>query len=186
MIRNGERIELRDYAHCTETNCQCNCSTESFGPTSLSSGSSAIKLKLHAGYYHDCYENIIKVIQTAFAFARTFPYYGWVLLKCCILCQGSPPNLIIAPNAGVAAYRSWVPTIVSHWNSILRFSLSIWCLVVYTRIEHEINMSAFTFMILQQCIKLARFGVGKYFFLFFPLTFHPGADKGYQSSCIFL
>ncbi|XP_016457860.2 uncharacterized protein LOC107781639 isoform X1 [Nicotiana tabacum] len=82
--RNGERIELRDYAHCTETNCQCNCSTESFGPTSLSSGSSAIKLKLHAGYYHDCYKNLIK---------------------------GSPPNLIIAPNAGVAAYRSWLPTI---------------------------------------------------------------------------
>ncbi|XP_009605575.1 uncharacterized protein [Nicotiana tomentosiformis] len=82
--RNGERIELHDYAHCTETNYKCKCSTENFGPTSLSSGSSAIKLKLHAGYYHDCYENIIK---------------------------GSPPNLIIAPNAGVAAYRSWVPTI---------------------------------------------------------------------------
>ncbi|KAJ8569861.1 hypothetical protein K7X08_006438 [Anisodus acutangulus] len=82
--RNGERIELRDYAHCTETNCKCKFSTESFGPTSLQSGSSAINLKLHAGYYHDCYKDLMK---------------------------GSPPNLIIAPNAGIAAYRSWLPTI---------------------------------------------------------------------------
>ncbi|KAJ8569862.1 hypothetical protein K7X08_006439 [Anisodus acutangulus] len=82
--RNGERIELHDYAHCTETNCKCKCLTESFGPTSLQSGSSAITLKLHAGYYHDCYKDLMK---------------------------GSPPNLIIAPNAGVAAYRSWLQTI---------------------------------------------------------------------------
>ncbi|KAJ8547812.1 hypothetical protein K7X08_021048 [Anisodus acutangulus] len=25
--------------------------------------------------------------------------------------KGSPPNLIIAPNAGIAAYRSWLQTI---------------------------------------------------------------------------
>ncbi|XP_060214409.1 uncharacterized protein LOC132641428 isoform X4 [Lycium barbarum] len=81
--RNGERIELRDYAHCTETYCKCKCSMESFGPMSLQSGSSAITLKLHAGYYHDSYKDLMK---------------------------GSPPNLIIAPNAGVAAYRSWLQT----------------------------------------------------------------------------
>ncbi|CAN4124301.1 unnamed protein product [Withania somnifera] len=82
--RNGERIELRDYAHCTETNCKCKCLTENCGPTSLPSGSSAIILKLHAGCYHDCYKDLLK---------------------------GSPPNLIVAPNAGVAAYRSWQQTI---------------------------------------------------------------------------
>ncbi|KAL3337082.1 hypothetical protein AABB24_029641 [Solanum stoloniferum] len=82
--RNGERIELRDYAHCTETNCKCKCSAESFGPTSLQSGYSAVTLKLHNGYYHDCYKDLMK---------------------------DTPPNLIIAPNAGVAAYRCWLQTI---------------------------------------------------------------------------
>ncbi|XP_055810211.1 uncharacterized protein LOC129880274 isoform X2 [Solanum dulcamara] len=82
--RNGERIELRDYAHCTETNCKCTCPTKSFGPMSLQSGSSGITLTLHSGYYHGCYNDLMK---------------------------GTPPNLVIAPNAGVAAYRSWLQTI---------------------------------------------------------------------------
>ncbi|KAF3632592.1 putative metalloendoproteinase 1-like [Capsicum annuum] len=108
--RNGERIVLRDYAHCTETNCKCKCSTESFGLTSLQTGSSAITLKLHTGYYHDCYKDLLKVTQTTFIFAICFlPLL--VLLKCCKLRQGFPPDLIIAPNAGVAAYRSWLQTI---------------------------------------------------------------------------
>lgn len=115
MLRNGERIELRDYAHCIEPNCKCKCSAESFGPTSLQSGSSAITLKLHNGYYHDCYKDLMKVCQTAFVFAICFLLL-LVLLKCRELCQDTPPNLIIAPNAGVAAYRSWLQTIVSLSN----------------------------------------------------------------------
>lgn len=127
MIRNGERIELCDYAHCTETNCKCKCSSESFGPTSLQSESLAIALKLHNGYYHDFYKDLMKVCQTAFVFAICFLLL-LVLLKCCKLCQSTPPDLIIALNAGVAAYRSWLQTIVSLLNRILNFQ-SIWCLV---------------------------------------------------------
>ncbi|KAK3013337.1 hypothetical protein RJ639_009308 [Escallonia herrerae] len=46
--------------------------------------SSAVTLRLHAGYYHDRYRDVAK---------------------------NSSPHLIIAPNAGVAAYSTWLPTI---------------------------------------------------------------------------
>lgn len=153
MIRNGERIVLRDYAHCTETNCKCKCSTESFGLTSLQTGSSAITLKLHTGYYHDCYKDLLKVTQTTFIFAICFlPLL--VLLKCCKLRQGFPPDLIIAPNAGVAAYRSWLQTIVSLLKQILNFQ-TIWCLIVdaITRIDMSFIWRFLRLGFSQQCMR---------------------------------
>nr|GFB41636.1 zinc finger MYND domain-containing protein 15 isoform X1 [Tanacetum cinerariifolium] len=42
-------------------------------------------IRLHSGYYHDRYEELTKEFV---------------------------PDLIIAPNVGIATYRSWSPTIV--------------------------------------------------------------------------
>ncbi|KAK4358186.1 hypothetical protein RND71_023796 [Anisodus tanguticus] len=72
--RNGERIELRDYAHCTETNCKY-----------LMKGSPP---------------NLIIALNASIA-----AYRSWLQTI------GSPPNLIIALNASITAYRSWLQTI---------------------------------------------------------------------------
>lgn len=79
--RNDERIELDQYAQCNETDCVCKSSEEnsSSGPST-----SGVTIRLHAGYYHDCYKDLAK---------------------------DSLPHLIIAPNSGIAAYSSWSPTI---------------------------------------------------------------------------
>ncbi|KAK1365803.1 zinc finger MYND domain-containing protein 15 [Heracleum sosnowskyi] len=79
--RNGERIDLDQYAQCNETDCVCKCSEKN-----SSSGASTlgVAIRLHAGYYHDRYKDLAK---------------------------DSLPHLIIAPNAGIAAYTSWSPTI---------------------------------------------------------------------------
>ncbi|KAK4402867.1 hypothetical protein Sango_1027400 [Sesamum angolense] len=45
---------------------------------------SVVTLKLHAGCYHDCYGELAK---------------------------DSFPHIILAPNAGIAAYTSWLPTL---------------------------------------------------------------------------
>ncbi|XP_059655977.1 uncharacterized protein LOC132302979 isoform X2 [Cornus florida] len=84
QYRDGERINLHSYAHCIETDCICKSSTENFSSRTSTSKSSAVVLRLHTGYYHDRFRDIAK---------DTFPH------------------LIIAPNAGVAAYTSWLPTI---------------------------------------------------------------------------
>ncbi|XP_030500046.2 uncharacterized protein LOC115715329 [Cannabis sativa] len=50
----------------------------------VSWGEQTVSIKLRRGFYHDCYKDIVK---------------------------DSFPHLIIAPNAGIAAYSSWLPTI---------------------------------------------------------------------------
>ncbi|CAI9092841.1 OLC1v1028182C1 [Oldenlandia corymbosa var. corymbosa] len=80
--RDGECIDLFSYAKCTQTDCECKSS----GDCTLQSlnRSSKVTIQLHAGYYHDVHTDLFKQ---------------------------SSPDLIVAPNAGVAAYRSWLPTI---------------------------------------------------------------------------
>ncbi|KAA8529511.1 hypothetical protein F0562_033690 [Nyssa sinensis] len=84
QYRDGERIDLYSYAHCTETDCICRSSSENFSPCVLTGETSVVTLRLRAGYYHDRYRHIVK---------------------------DSFPHLIIAPNAGIAAFMSWLPTI---------------------------------------------------------------------------
>ncbi|KAL8121179.1 hypothetical protein AgCh_018075 [Apium graveolens] len=79
--RNGERIELYKYAHCNEIDCVCKSSEKNFSSGPSSVG---VEIRLHAGYYHDRYKDLAK---------------------------DSVPHLIVAPNAGIAAYTSWSPTI---------------------------------------------------------------------------
>ncbi|MBA0738780.1 hypothetical protein Gogos_012104 [Gossypium gossypioides] len=81
--RDGDKIDLHCYAHCIEQDCDCRFRNEN---TSCSIGhtSSAVTLQLHRGYYHDRFLDISK---------------------------DSLPHLVIAPNAGIAAYASWLSTI---------------------------------------------------------------------------
>lgn len=82
--RDAERIDLYHFAQCTETDCICKSSDEDFSSCASTGKSLGVTLRLHAGYYHDRYKDLAK---------------------------DSFPHLIIAPNAGVAAYTSWLPTI---------------------------------------------------------------------------
>ncbi|XP_021293589.1 zinc finger MYND domain-containing protein 15 isoform X1 [Herrania umbratica] len=82
--RDGDKIDLYSYAHCIEKDCSCKSENES---TSCGIGtciSSAVTLQLHRGFYHDRFGDIS---------------------------ENSFPHLVIAPNAGIAAYTSWLPTI---------------------------------------------------------------------------
>ncbi|XP_024923646.3 uncharacterized protein LOC107435276 isoform X3 [Ziziphus jujuba] len=79
--RDGEKIDLCKYAHCLRTDCFCKSSSNTWG--SNSSENLAITLQLRRGFYHDRYKDIAKE---------------------------SSPHFIIAPNAGIAAYSSWLPT----------------------------------------------------------------------------
>ncbi|XVE75130.1 hypothetical protein DITRI_Ditri12bG0071600 [Diplodiscus trichospermus] len=82
--RDGEKIDLHSYAHCIEQDCNCKSKNENSSSLIGTCISSAVTLKLHRGYYHDRFIDISK---------------------------DSLPHLIIASNAGVAAYSSWLPTI---------------------------------------------------------------------------
>ncbi|GKE11263.1 hypothetical protein Tco_1414814, partial [Tanacetum coccineum] len=62
----------------------CKSGKGEFGSDITADKPSAITIRLHSGYYHDRYEELTKEFV---------------------------PDLIIAPNAGIAAYRSWSPTI---------------------------------------------------------------------------
>ncbi|KAM5566666.1 zinc finger MYND domain-containing protein 15 [Rosa sericea] len=79
--RDGERIELCNYAHCLDRDCVCKSSIESDVHTNETS---AVTLQLRRGLYHERYTDIAK---------------------------DSSPHIVIAPNAGIAAYSSWLPTI---------------------------------------------------------------------------
>nr|XP_011463402.1 PREDICTED: zinc finger MYND domain-containing protein 15 isoform X2 [Fragaria vesca subsp. vesca] len=79
--RDGERIKLSNYAHCLGTDCVCKSSVESGVHTN---DTSAVTLQLWRGLYHERYTDIVK---------------------------DSYPHIVIAPNAGIAAYSSWLPTI---------------------------------------------------------------------------
>ncbi|KAJ7953691.1 Zinc finger MYND domain-containing protein 15 [Quillaja saponaria] len=82
--RDGERISISKYACCNKNECFCKSSSENIILGSQTDSTSAVTLQLHRGFYHDCYKDIVK---------HTFP------------------DLVIAPNAGIAAYSSWLPTI---------------------------------------------------------------------------
>ncbi|TVU39210.1 hypothetical protein EJB05_12618, partial [Eragrostis curvula] len=84
--RDGEVVSIPRYAHCSDESCCCKSGSEDLT-------SSPVTLKLWKGFYHERYRDIMKVFLTV-----TF------LLN-------SNPHLIFAPNAGVAAYPSWMPTI---------------------------------------------------------------------------
>ncbi|XWS34411.1 hypothetical protein CRYUN_Cryun21dG0036200 [Craigia yunnanensis] len=82
--RNGDKIDLYSYAHCIEKDCNCKYENENTSCGIGTPTSSRVTLQLHRGYYHDCFRYISK---------------------------DSFPHLVIAPNAGIAAYSSWLPTI---------------------------------------------------------------------------
>ncbi|KAJ4961886.1 hypothetical protein NE237_021796 [Protea cynaroides] len=81
--RDGERINLCSYARCTEIDCPCKSSTENASLEVSNARNSAVTLQLHKGFYHERYREM----------------------------KDSSPHLILAPNAGIAAYASWLPTI---------------------------------------------------------------------------
>ncbi|XP_010415690.1 PREDICTED: zinc finger MYND domain-containing protein 15-like isoform X2 [Camelina sativa] len=82
---DGEMVSLSRYSRCMEEECECKYSSEIPNPGKESALSSAVSLQLHRGFYHDRYSDITK--------------------------DSPPPHIVIAPNAGVAAYPSWLPTI---------------------------------------------------------------------------
>ncbi|EXB82663.1 Zinc finger MYND domain-containing protein 15 [Morus notabilis] len=81
--RDGECITLCKYARCLSMDCVCK-SSECVSWDVHTSKTSIITLNLRKGFYHDRYRDMAK---------------------------DSFPHLIIAPNAGIAAYPSWLPTI---------------------------------------------------------------------------
>ncbi|KAG4401599.1 hypothetical protein GLYMA_02G027500v4 [Glycine max] len=82
--RDGEKIHISKYPCCNEDECECKIgSTDTFLETQ-SGITSALTLQLWQGFYHDRYRDIVK---------------------------DSFPRLIIAPNGGIAAYSSWLPSI---------------------------------------------------------------------------
>ncbi|KAI3467454.1 hypothetical protein Pfo_024117 [Paulownia fortunei] len=83
-LRDGEKVDLYTYAQCNEMDCQCKYSVENQRERIMTCHSCAITVQLHAGCYHDCYRELLK---------------------------DSFPHIIIAPNAGIAAYQSWLPTL---------------------------------------------------------------------------
>ncbi|RAL53229.1 hypothetical protein DM860_006901 [Cuscuta australis] len=84
LDRDGDKIGLYSYCRCIEADCECKSMNSSFGSFSPTDKSCPVTLHLYAGYYHDRYRDLSKE---------------------------SSPSIIIAPNAGIAAYRSWLPTI---------------------------------------------------------------------------
>eukprot|EP00249_Psilotum_nudum_P003001 c16327_g1_i1 orf=385-1572(+) len=90
--RNGEVIILKDYMPCSDAVCQCkikNTNAENVGDDHVLEAKQSnigfpIYLKLWKGLYHDLYSQLVK---------------------------DSLPHLIFAPNAGIAASSSWLPTI---------------------------------------------------------------------------
>ncbi|KAL0304970.1 UNVERIFIED_CONTAM: hypothetical protein Scaly_3001900 [Sesamum calycinum] len=82
-LRNGEQIHL-SYARCSQMDCRCKDSVYNHTESRTTSDLCTVTLKLHAGCYHDCYGELAK---------------------------DSFPHIILAPNAGIAAYTSWLPTL---------------------------------------------------------------------------
>ncbi|KAG0497777.1 hypothetical protein HPP92_002468 [Vanilla planifolia] len=81
QFRDGETINLDRYVRCSDENCLCKSLCQS--SNSRSSGTkSTMTLKLHKGFYHEKFRHM-----------------------------DSHPQLCIAPNAGIAAYPSWLPSI---------------------------------------------------------------------------
>ncbi|GLJ30596.1 hypothetical protein SUGI_0605830 [Cryptomeria japonica] len=89
-FRDGEHAELTGYAKCLNDSCQCKVSRcmedHMYDTTSVQCKNqpSTMALRFWKGLYHERFEDIKKV---------------------------SPPHFIFAPNAGIAAYHSWLLTI---------------------------------------------------------------------------
>ncbi|KAK8943712.1 hypothetical protein KSP40_PGU012648 [Platanthera guangdongensis] len=81
QFRDGETIKLNKYAQCSDGSCSCKSSSPNLNRSS-SHTNSTLTLKLHKGFYHEKYGHM-----------------------------DSHPQMIIAPNAGIAAYPSWLPSI---------------------------------------------------------------------------
>ncbi|KAJ6313330.1 hypothetical protein OIU76_011100 [Salix suchowensis] len=82
--RDGEKISLCSYAHCLDADCICNFSSENLSQIANTGKSTSVTLQLRSGFYHERYRELAED-----------------------LC----PHLVISPNAGIAAYPSWLPTI---------------------------------------------------------------------------
>ncbi|KAK9090538.1 hypothetical protein Sjap_023715 [Stephania japonica] len=83
QFRNDERMTLTGYAKCLEIDCSCKSGVEN-GSSDPCDKSSGVSLGFHKGFYHDLCKDVL---------------------------QESFPHVIVAPNAGIAAYSSWLPTI---------------------------------------------------------------------------
>ncbi|KAK4263342.1 hypothetical protein QN277_028767 [Acacia crassicarpa] len=84
--RDGEKISISQYACCNSDECSCKLSGDDVISKTQSDTTSAVTLQLRQGFYHDRYGDMVKD-------------------------RDSFPHLVIAPNAGIAAYTSWLPSI---------------------------------------------------------------------------
>ncbi|WCJ21730.1 zinc ion binding [Euphorbia peplus] len=83
---DGQKVHLDSYAQCSDTDCPCRHSSKNVNSNAITNAdeSSKVTIQFHRGYYHDCYRDLM---------------------------QASFPHIIVAPNAGIAAYSSWLPTL---------------------------------------------------------------------------
>lgn len=82
--RDGEEIDILNYCHCNETDCDCKSENRSTSLSMDAKTTKGVTLRLHRGFYHERFGDITK---------------------------DSLPHLVIAPNAGLAAYPSWIPSL---------------------------------------------------------------------------
>ncbi|XP_012092020.1 zinc finger MYND domain-containing protein 15 isoform X2 [Jatropha curcas] len=82
--RDGQKIGIRSYAHCLETDCICRSSMQTMDSSSITDKPSKVTLQFRRGFYHERYRDLV---------------------------EDSFPHLVVAPNAGIAAYPSWLPTV---------------------------------------------------------------------------
>lgn len=59
--RDGEMIELCNYAHCLDKDCTCKSTSETANGVVHTSKPSAVTLHLRSGFYHDRYRDMTKV-----------------------------------------------------------------------------------------------------------------------------
>lgn len=59
--RDGERINLCNYAHCLEADCICKSSSENLSWDVPTRRTAKVTLQLRRGFYHDRYRDIAKV-----------------------------------------------------------------------------------------------------------------------------
>ncbi|BBG94136.1 zinc ion-binding protein [Prunus dulcis] len=60
--RDGEMIELCNYAHCLDRDCVCKSSSETVSWDAHTSKPSTVTLQLRSGFYHDRYKDIAQVV----------------------------------------------------------------------------------------------------------------------------
>lgn len=82
--RDGEKISISRYPCCNEDECECKLASENMIIGAQTGTTSKLTLQLWRGFYHDRYIDMVK---------------------------NSSPHLVIAPNGGIAAYSSWLPSI---------------------------------------------------------------------------